>query len=323
MGLGSSLMTTSSNAVKILDDHKDVILLGAGLVTGLGTVIFASRATLKADKKLKEVKKSREYIAKACEEVPGYSGSDDHRTDVAGVYIDAGISLAKMYAPAVVLGATSAACLIGEHCVMQKRVNNLEKAVASLSAAYIAVDTAFKKYRKRVVAKYGEEEDKNLRYGVEEETVETMDENGKKKKETKKILTGDFDKNDFVKIIDGTPGKGKGLVVWKDIDHNKIDTDLTTRQIWMMESWLNDRLGHQKYVTFNEMQDAIDFTLTTTGWDFGWVVDPDDPDNIRCKISLNPYNIVRRKSDGTLEEVIVIEPNIDGYIRDKINLPVK
>lgn len=318
MELLNKLMSTSNDAVKILDDHKDIILLGAGLTAGLGTVITASRATLKAKDILKDYKMNHNAINTCCDVVEGYSGSNDHKTDVVMNVIVTGGQIAKVYAPSIVLGATSVACLVGEHCVMQKRVNNLEKTVASLSAAYIAVDTAFKKYRKRVVEKYGEEEDRKLRLDIHEETVEETDEKGKTKKVKKQYVNENFDKDKFTIIWNGD--NHNRSFMWKDPMKYKPDWDANTRIALGIENMLNDRLPHTKKVYWSEVLEEFDIKVDEDDDDgqiYGWTLDPNDPLNLNRKIKLginDPVN--RRLLNGTEEECMILQPNIDGIIVD-------
>lgn len=318
MELLDNLMTTSENAVKILDDNKDKILLAGGLVTGLGTVIFASRGTLKANDILKEYKINSKSIKTCTNVVEGYEGSIDHKTDILMNTVGTGGKIVKAYAPAIVLGAASTACFIGEHCVMQKKVNNLEKTVAGLSAAYIAVDQAFKRYRKRVVDKYGEEVDRKLRYEIEDETVEEVDEKGKTKKVKKQYTNAEFNKDEFIIFWNGD--NHNRAFMWKDPMKFKPDWDANTRVALGIQKTLNDRLRYNGKVYWNEVLEEFDMDKTDNGQIWGWKLDDDDPLNEKQKIKLginSPIN--RRLMDGTEEEVMILEPNLDGIV---VKLPI-
>lgn len=308
-------MTICSGSVKVLDDNKDKILLGTGLAAGLGTVVLASRATLKAKDIIEEHKRTVESI-RYLDELHEIDEAETKK-DILITYAGTCASVAKVYAPSVVLGATATACLIGEHCVMQKKVNNLEKTVASLSAAYIAVDKAFKAYRKRVIDKYGKEEDEKLRYDIHEEVVECTDEKGKKVKKTKKYI-GDFDMDATTKIFDGTHGNGYGLCIWKDPYHHEIDWDATIRQLKICETFLNDKLRSEKIVFLNDAWKETSCAITKSGQVLRWKLDPDDPENERKKISLgisNPVN--RRLINGEEVECLIIQANVDGPMDDE------
>ena len=75
MDILNTLKTASSDAVQILDNNKEKILLGAGIVAGAGTVVMACRATLKAQDIVKNHQKRKEIIKEAGEYVPEYVGS--------------------------------------------------------------------------------------------------------------------------------------------------------------------------------------------------------------------------------------------------------
>lgn len=319
MGFTNNLMTTSMNAVKILDNNKGTILLGAGLTAGVGTVICASIATLKSKDIIDDHKKHISEIKDRCLVDLDYAGSTDFNKDIITTSVHTTTKVAKMYAPAVVLGATSAACLIGEHCVMQKKINNLEKTVASLSAAYIAVDTAFKEYRKRVVKKYGKDEDFKLRYDIQEETEEIKDENGKIKK-VKKEHAGNISMTATTKFVDGTNGSGKGVVIWKDPYHHEIDYPATIRQFKLIESYVNDKLSTKKFVFLNEALEACDIETTKAGQVILWKTTPDDPDNMQRIVDFGINKVPNRRlatgEDIDHSDCLVLEFNCNGTISD-------
>lgn len=314
-----NLMTTAGRSVDILDKNKDKLLLVGGLITGLGTVIMASRGTLKAKDILEEYKQNKKDIQEAVEEAPGYELSKTHKNDVIVNKVGTGANIVKAYVPAAVLGAASVACIIGEHQVMQSKVNSLEKTVASLGAAYVAVDTAFKAYRNRVKKKYGEEEDYKLRYDIQEESVEYTDEKGKTKK--KKVETvGDLDISDYSKFFDATCAS----FIFQDPMQYKPDWHANISFLKGVESWANKKLGIDGYLFLNEVYDELGIPLTDAGQSVGWIVDEDDPKNMRRKVSFGVYDICnRRVINGLDDECILLDFNVDGPIIGKTRLAAK
>lgn len=101
---------------------------------------------------------------------------EDYQRDLAMVKIQTGVSVAKLYAPSVLLGAVSIASILSGHNILKKRN-------AAIGAAYAAVEKGFKDYRSRVIERFGEQVDKELKYNIQskkfEETI--TDENGKEK----------------------------------------------------------------------------------------------------------------------------------------------
>ena len=57
------------------------------------------------------------------------------------------------------LGAASIASILASHNIMKKRN-------VALAAAYAAVDKSFKDYRDRVIERFGEQVEKELRYNI-------------------------------------------------------------------------------------------------------------------------------------------------------------
>ena len=299
-----TLMAASNQAVKILDDNKDKILLGAAGVSGAATVIFACKGTLKAQKVVEAHKEERAQVTE--------------KKDIVKTYAKTSGEMAKIYAPAVVLGATSVCCVLAEHCVMQKKVDNLEKTVAGLSAAYIAVDSAFKAYRKRVVDKYGEEEDKNLRFGFKEETVEVTetDDNGKeKKKKVKRKSCDPLDHSDYAKFFDCTSDQ----FVFADPYKHNPDWEANIIFLNCTRQAAQQKLERQGYLFLNDVYDMLGIKRTKAGQVVGWIFDPED-DRIDSRIDFGifePRN--RRTINGYEEECILLDFNVDGVIIDKIN----
>lgn len=137
------------------------ILMVAGAITFVGTVIVACRQTLKCEDILDTHERRIDEI-KNCQELAAEGKSEyteaEAKKDKAITFAQTGFEFAKVYAPAVLLGAVSITCFGCSFNIMRKR--NL-----ALTAAYTALDGAFKKYRERVCEQLGEESDKYFRYG--------------------------------------------------------------------------------------------------------------------------------------------------------------
>lgn len=178
--------------------HSPELLLGAGVVSMVGSTILACRATLKLNEVLDEVEanKAKAHQAKEIVESPTYTGGQTYtdaemRKDMAIITVRGLAKVAKLYTPSIVLGGVGMLCLTKSHSILRERN-------AALTAAYIAVDAAFQRYRERVVDRYGEDTDRELRYGAEE--VDIIDE------DTGKIETS-------VRVA---PGEPSGYARWFD-----------------------------------------------------------------------------------------------------------
>lgn len=317
MQLQNVICNAANLSAKVLRDNKEKILLGTGLAAGLGTVILASKGTLAAKDILAEHKQNVKDINEAAAASEEYKESKDYKSDVLGNCVATGSKLAKAYAPSVVMGATSVCCILAQHKMMSNKVVKLEETVASLSAAYIAVDTAFKKYRKRVVDKYGVEVDRELRFGEHTETIDIteVDEKGKTKKHKEKVkVVDDLDISDYAKFFDATSAE----FIYQDPQHYKPDWDANIRFLNIRQTYCNTKLEKQGYLFLNDVYDELGIPRTKAGQVVGWIFDPEDP-TIDSRVSFGifePRN--HRTINGYEEECILLDFNVDGVIVDKI-----
>ena len=128
--------------------HSPEILVVIGVVGVVTSTVMACKATTKASDVIEEHKKEMDDIHFVAETKPEKYSEEDFQKDTAIVYTQTAVKLAKLYAPAVAIGAVSIACIIGSHNILTKRN-------AALAAAYTAVDKTFKEYRNRVVDRFG------------------------------------------------------------------------------------------------------------------------------------------------------------------------
>ena len=172
-----------------IKQHSPEILIAAGTVGVVAGTVMACKATTKLSTILDESKEQLDQIHGYVEE-NGYSekySEQDAKKGLTIVYAQTGFKVAKLYAPAVAVTGLSLAAIIGSHKILRKRN-------VALAAAYKAVDTGFKEYRGRVVERFGEGLDQELRYDIKAKEVEKtiVDENGKEKtvKETVEVAEG-------------------------------------------------------------------------------------------------------------------------------------
>lgn len=101
---------------------------------------------------------------------------EDKTKDLTIVYTKTAVNILKLYAPSLILGAVSIGCIVSGQKILKKR--NI-----AIGAAYITLKEGFDKYRDNVKEKYGEEVDKELRFGIKDKIVEekVKDKMGKKR----------------------------------------------------------------------------------------------------------------------------------------------
>ena len=188
-----------------LKKRSPEILAVAGTVGVITSGVMACKATTKVSKIIEERNEQLEQVHDYVDE-NGFTAEyteDDNRKDIAIIHTQTGFKMVKLYAPAVAIGALSLAALLGSNQILRKRN-------VALGAAYTALDRSFKKYRNAVIDRFGEELDKELKYGLKAEKVENeiVDENGKKKKvkEKKQEQITEKQENALLKFV-----KEKGI----------------------------------------------------------------------------------------------------------------
>lgn len=308
------LSKVSTSAVKFagkaeftIKKNSPEILLGAGIVGFVGTIVLACRATCRADevlefhrRKIKDINDAKE-IADADPEGEMSYDIEIYRQDKAVRYLKTTGSLAKLYAPTIAVGTLSLACILTSRNIMQKRY-------LGVVAAYNGISAAFEEYRKRVRDEYGDDLDKHFRYGTTYDELPVYDENGKKTKEKEQVE----------KTETGMVMQTDDSCRFFDSSNPNWDKNPTFSMMWLrgQQNILNDILHTRGHVFLNEVYDALGFPHTPQGAVLGWI----DGEGDNC-IDFGLYDpnkeSVRRFVNG-VDNVIILEFNHDGVIWDKI-----
>ena len=171
--------------------HSPEILIVAGAIGTVATVVMACKATLKVNDILDEAKTNVDKIHECVENEKTTKDGELYTQEVANqdlliVYAQTGWKFVKLYGPAVALGVASMGCMIGSNVILRKR--NI-----ALAAAYTAVETGFKEYRGRVVDRFGKDMDRELLYNIKAKEIEetVTDEEGNETVVTKTVQTID------------------------------------------------------------------------------------------------------------------------------------
>ena len=247
-----------------LKKHSPEILVVGGVVGLVASGVMACKATTKLSAILDDSKEQIELFDKVAanpEMVNEEYTVEDAEKDKKIVKVQTAVKVAKLYAPAVAIGMVSIGAIFASNNIMRKRN-------VALGAAYATVDRAFKDYRNRVVDRFGEELDKELRYNLKtkevKETVE--DENGKKKTVKRNIKYMDSAMpSEFAVIYDD------GCAGWtKDPEDNKFF-------LIQQQRYANERLKRRGYLSLNEVYELLGFPSTKAGQVVGWLYDCKDP----------------------------------------------
>lgn len=269
----NKIMSSASKALHRvgfqLQKKSPEILVGVGILGAVVSTVLACKATTKAGKVIDEAKKSIDTIHQANERGvtnAGESYSDqDCKKDLTVTYAQTGIKLAKLYGPAVVLGVASAASILASHNIMKKRN-------VAIAAAYAAVDKSFKDYRGLVLERFGEQVEKELRYGIKAKEIEetVTDSKGKEKtvKKTVDVAEAGWDPSKYspyAKVFD------EGHRDWrKDPEQNMFF-------LKALQAQANDMLKSRGHLFLNEVYDLLGFKRTTAGASVGWIYDERNP----------------------------------------------
>lgn len=273
------------------------VLFGAGIVGVVGGTVLACRATLKMDRVVEEAKSKME-TARTLQH-PEYSDLDRQR-DLTIIRYQTAAKVVKLYAPAIVVTGVSIAALTRSHNILTKRN-------AALTAAYAALEKGFHEYRQRVISKYGEEEDRNLRYGTREVSITDPETN--EKKMVTRVAPGE--PSIYARFFDRTCGSWS-----KEPEYNLIF-------LKAQQNWANDLLHARGHVFLNDVYDMLGMERSKAGAVVGWLLTRNgSTDNF---IS---FGVFEGKSDKARDFVngfegsILLDFNVDGVIYDKLdNVP--
>lgn len=289
--------------------HSPEILVGAGVVGVVASAVMACKATTKLDDVLAETKDTVDKIHDVTEhpekipEGKEYT-VEDSKKDLTIVYTQAGVKLVKLYGPAVVLGTVSIAAIIGGHHILRKR--NI-----ALAAAYTAVDKGFKEYRGRVLERFGEEVDRELRYNIKAKEIEktVTDANGKETvvKETVNVADPNLT-SDYARFFDD------GCTGWTK------DPEFNLMFLKDQQRYANDLLKSKGHLFLNEVYDMLGIPRTQAGQIVGWIYDEKNPigDNF---VDFGIYDVAderKRSFVNGYERTILLDFNVDGNILEMI-----
>ena len=296
MGFRSEALARAwENKQLFLQAKSPEIMLAAGVI-GFGvTVVTACRATLKLEDILEKGKEDLEKVNEF--EHEEYSEKDREKDKVI-IYIRTTVDVVKQYTVPILFGTASIVLLVKSHNIQSQRI-------AGLSAAYAAVDRAFTTYRARVVEKYGEDIDREMRYGVEK--VDVVNPETGKTKVTKRVSPED---PSMYAVFFDPKSRNWG----KDVESNYVFIRATQR-------YANDLLVARGHLFLNEVYDMLDIPRTTAGQVVGWLhVKGNTGDNFVDFGLFRDNDQVRDFMNGR-EGSILLDFNVDGVVHDLIDQP--
>lgn len=296
-----SVNGVTSKAVMKLKKHSPEILVVAGIAGTVVSAVLACKATTKVAEILDETKGTLDTIHEGME-TGAINGqeytTEDGKKDTVVVYAQTGMKLAKLYGPAIILGTLSITSILASNNILRKRN-------VALGVAYAAIDKSFKEYRGRVIERFGEQVDTELKYGIKAkkfEEIEVDPETGKEKKVKKTVMVAD-------------PNLQSDYAVYFDSKSRNYETNPDYNRMFLkaQQAFANDKLQTRGHLFLNEVLDDLDLPRTPAGQIVGWTKDgPDGYVNFRI------VEVERETEDGRHEPALLLDFNVEGNIWEKM-----
>ena len=279
--------------------HSPEILMVAGVIGTVAGAVMACKETLELEDVLDECKQEKMELEEQyamCEE---YS-EDALKKDQVKLTIKQAAKIVKLYAPSVIMEVTSIGVIFASNDIMRKRN-------ASMAAAYATLNSMYKRYRQNVIESYGEEVDKDMRFGVKHEKVTEIDEDGNKVKIDARIV--DLD-NTALAISDYSRFFQSGC---KGFDASSGRYNLL--YLKGIQAMFNNKLIADGYVMLNDVYRELGFDTIPEGWSIGWVYDESNPigDNY-IDFGLYEARNKNQRAVNDWEPVILMDFNVDGNL---------
>ena len=279
--------------------HSPEILMVAGVIGTVAGAVMACKETLELEDVLDECKQEKIELEEQyamCEE---YS-EDALKKDQVKLTIKQAAKIVKLYAPSVIMEVTSIGVIFASNDIMRKRN-------ASMAAAYATLNSMYKRYRQNVIESYGEEVDKDMRFGVKHEKVTEIDEDGNKVKIDARIV--DLD-NTALAISDYSRFFQAGC---KGFDASSGRYNLL--YLKGIQAMFNNKLIADGYVMLNDVYRELGFDTIPEGWSIGWVYDEENPigDNY-IDFGLYEARNKNQRAVNDWEPVILMDFNVDGNL---------
>jgi hypothetical protein len=306
--LANKLTRTFHKGVFQLKKHSPEILVIGGVVGTVVAGVMACKATTHIHDILEDAKKTVDEIheidsePKYKEVYKAHTGEEFTDTvkkkELTRVYVKTGFDIAKLYAPAVAVGALSITAILAGNNILRQRA-------VAYAAAFTATENTFKEYRDRVVQRFGKDLDRELRYNITSKEVEetVVNEDGTETTVTKTVHEANPSKYDeYTRCFDETS------TCWTR------NAELNYTFLMQQQRFANDRLQSRGYLSLNDVYEALGFQHSGIGQVVGWVYDEKNPDlNNFVDFGIHDlYDEQKRAFVNGFEKSIWLNFNVDG-----------
>ena len=221
---GMNLEQLCCKAIRGLKRNSPM-LLTIGAIVGFGlTTITVATGTIKAQKRLEKAKEEKGEELTTLETV---------------------VVAAPAYAPALALGVSTVACMLGAN-ILNKRNQ------AALTSAYALVDNGYKEYRNKVKEMFGEDVDEQIRDAIARD----------KCKKTYISTVGGLTS------VDSLPTDGERVLFYEEYRNAYFESTIAAVQ--NAEYHFNRNFAMRGYACLNELYEFLGLEPTEQGEVLGW-----------------------------------------------------
>lgn len=248
-----------ANVAAELYEDAPVIGIVIGTMAIGGAAIWACNRTLKLPATLDKAKADIQEVKKT---VP-IEDKKEYTKELTKTYAKAAFEVVKIYRGPVIVGVLGVSSIIAGTTEFQSRN-------AALTATVTSLETMYARYRKNVIERYGEEVDKELKYGLKREKIKekVVDEKTGKKKTVEKEIVVMPDGNKF--------GLSEYARIWECGASKFYDTGSREYNVMFLKQTqanANRILKEKGYLFLNDVYDMLGMPPSEAGQRVGWVYD--------------------------------------------------
>lgn len=271
-----------------LRKNGPTILTGVGVAGFAATTYLVGKAVLKAQEPVKELKLKLNEIK--IKDIDGTYTQHEQVMESGRTFIFGMLGIAKIFAPAIITGGVSIACIISSHGMMKNRQ-------ASLVAAYVALDEGFKAYRRRVIAELGDEKEKEVYSGVKLRALDQAE--GEDPRSA--VDYDDKMPSPYARFFDEYSSCWTKTAEWN------------LMFIREQQRYANDKLQTRGFVFLNEIYEALGLEWSQAGQVVGWRLSEGGDSYIDFGMWVNSDEASRAFVNG-VDNSVLLDFNVDGPI---------
>lgn len=275
----------------------DIMFVG-GIVLSAASVVMFCKKSKKGAPVAEQYVENLEELSEDRDD--GIYDDREYRHAVIKETAKTAVELGKIYWVPTLMWSTSTGLIIGSHCILKDRN-------ATLMAFATSLGVELKTLHQRIIERYGEEVDRELKYGTKTKEIETrsIDE------ETGEEIVN----KSVVPDVRGTGGTSllaryfdDSCAGWTNNAQYNLDYLLTR------EKEANNRLRADGYLFLNDVYEMLGMKKTRTGQRVGWSLNSPFGDGY---VSFGIYNDARQGNRDFVngyQTVALLDFNVDGVI---------